>query len=124
MKPGSIERFRGADGRLKVVADGADASLMEITGWLARGGAKTIRFAWSSPFVTADAEDAPAGVPVQWTCTVEWVHDRRPTIVGRAPELTADHRRGILEAAADVLRQLGANVTILEPVPDMPEGLS
>lgn len=118
-----VERFIGADGRRKVIAQGVDASLVEMTDMLARGGAKSIEIGWSSPLVADNDDDPPPGVPVTWYCVVEWHRNRRPTTRGESA-LTTDYRRGVLDALADVLRQLGASVTIMEPLPDDARSLS
>lgn len=118
-----VERFLGADGRRKVIAQGIDASLIEMADMLAKGGAKSIEIGWTSPLVADSDDDPPPGVPVTWYCEVEWHRDRRPTTRGEST-LTTDHRRGVLEAVADVLRELGANVTIMEALPDDARSLS
>lgn len=118
-----VERFLGADGRRKVIAQGIDASLVEMVDMLARGGASCIEIGWTSPLVPSGNDDPPPGVPVKWYCRVEWQHDR-PATRGESSERTSEHRRGVLDAVADVLRQLGARVTILEPVPDDARSLS
>lgn len=107
---GKVDRFIGADGRRKIYADGNNAALDAMTAMLRDGGAKTITFSWSSPFVAESEDDAPAGVPVTWACTVVFWHDRHPKTVGTS-EPIANHLRGTLDALADVLRQLGANVS-------------
>jgi hypothetical protein len=119
-----IERFMGVDGRRKVITSGRDETLVEMARMLGRGGAKTIEWSWFSPLTQGDGDDAPAGVPVLWVCVVEWFDNGRKAMMGHAPAMTADHERGMVEATADVLRQLGANVTILQPVPDDPGDLS
>lgn len=119
-----VERFKGADGRKKIIAHGADASLNELTEMLRRGGARSIEWAWSSPYVPDDVDNPPPGTPVLWRCTVEWHRNRRPTTIGETREPTSNYRRGVLEATADVLRQLGANVTVMDAVPDSPADLA
>lgn len=57
------------------------------------------------------AEDPPAGTPVVWWWEVTWRDGTRQT---SQTEPRTDHRRAIIDAGAQLLRDLGATVTILE----------
>lgn len=118
MSYADVERFTGADGRRKVFADGNEAAFAAMVGLLRDTGVESITMSWSSPLVATEDDDAPAGVPVTWACTVVFRADRHPKTVGTS-EPTADHRVGHLHALADALRQLGANVALVA-IPDSP----
>lgn len=94
------------NGRVRIDAIGADAGTMACIEAFRRGGATRIAFGWSAPGIEP-AEDAPPGVEVTWWFEV--------TIGGQVQrgesKPTTDHARGILEAAAVILRNGGGTYT-------------
>lgn len=82
---------------------------------LGSAGAKTFELAWSSPFVEADAGDAPEGVLCSWTARVTWPDD---SITEGHAGPGVDHCANASLACTDLLAALGAHVAVLDLRPD------
>lgn len=103
------------NGRTRIDAFGADAGALACIDAFRKAGAKEVSFGYDPPdglADVADVEDIPPGVEVTWWFRVDFGGgDVRH---GRSKP-TSDHARGVLEAAAEILRAGGGTVTFHTP---------
>jgi hypothetical protein len=99
------------NGRTRIDAHGADAGAIAAIETFRKNGATRVEFGWSAPGYP-DEGSPPPGVPVTWWFRVTYRSGRVEQ--GRS-EPTADHARGALEAAAQILRRTGSTMTIHDP---------
>lgn len=97
-------------GRTRIDAYGVDAGAIAVIDAFRKAGASRVAFGWDAPG-HEPSEDVPVGVPVTWWFRVEYPDGRVRN--GRYGP-TTEHGRGILEAAAQILRAGGATVTIVD----------
>lgn len=109
------ERIRQSttdNGRTRIDAFGADAGALACIDAFRKAGAHEVAFGYDPPEGADVDDDIPVGVEVTWWFRVDFGDgDIRH---GRSKP-TTDHSRGVLEAAAEILRAGCGTVTFHTP---------
>jgi hypothetical protein len=108
--PADIPAITNPSTRPRNHSHGWEASVQASIAALERAGASDVVCGYTAPDYDGNPDEAPAGTPMLWWFEATYSDSCR--VRGEATP-TADHGRGILEAAAVILRGTGRRVTIV-----------